>query len=219
MTRCKKPMNLGNLDETLGELIAAQLSFGKEALKVITDGYGSAFDSLTGMNLPGGGTCCDIPEPCWMPLNVGEICCQLCAGDVGEICLVISNEDFRPREYEIVAATDHSAPVSISHSKIVIGPKERRVVSVKLTMPVRDTGQSNNSTSCCDCNDFETVIWVLGCRNHYLRWYVNSEEKKTEECCHEVCVIDQPDYELHWYDHFHVPQQCFGPRTLPGREG
>jgi hypothetical protein len=207
-------MNMGNLDEAVGDLISAQLSFGKEALKIIGDGLGSAMDSMTGMDISGK-SCCDIPEPCWMPLNLGEICCSLCPGDVGEICLIISNEDFREREYEVVAATDHSAPVSISNSKIMIGPKERRLVSVKFTMPVKDRDQPETD-SCCECNDYETVIWVLGCRNHYLRWYVNNDEKHSK-CCHEVCVIDQPDYELHWYDHFHVAQPCYGPLTVPKR--
>jgi hypothetical protein len=31
-----------------------------------------------------------------------------------------------------------------------------------------------------------------------------------------VVVNDDPDYVLHWYDHFYVARPCFGAATTPG---
>jgi hypothetical protein len=164
------------------------------------------------MNLPAGSSCCDIPEPCWMPLDLGQICCQVCPGEPGEICFVISNEDFQPHEYKVFAEGEHDALVSVSNPSFTLGPKERRQVSVKFNTPARD--QPSQRDSCCECNDYEVVVWISGCRNHFLRWYLNHDEKKTK-CCHEVFVEDIPDYELHWYDHFHYPRPCLGSKTAP----
>lgn len=148
-----------------------------------------------------------------MPLDLGEICCDLCPGDTGEICFVVGNEDFRPHEYAVVAAGDAAAGVQVSAPTFTLGAKERRVVSVRFRMPQR---RPDRDDSCCECNDHEVVVWVLGCRNHYLRWYLNHlEEGRKSACCHEVVVNDEPDYVLHWYDHFHVYRPCIGPRTIP----
>ncbi|RDH84491.1 MAG: hypothetical protein DIZ80_03155 [endosymbiont of Galathealinum brachiosum] len=208
MSRCKEKLDLDGVDEALGKLITAQLKFGKEALKLLGDGCGGAIGALKKINLPKSDTCCDIPEPCWMPVQIGEICCQLRPGDVGEICFVVTNENFRAHEYSVVAAGEHGNLVHISDKLFNLGPKERRVVSAKFKMPGKSSTQERDS--CCKCNDYEAVIWVQGCQNHYLNWYLNSSEKSSE-CCHEVCVTDVPDNELHWYDHFHVMKPCPGP--------
>jgi len=208
MSRCKEKIDLDNMDEALGKLFSAQIKFGREALKLLGTGCNSAVGSLKKMKLPQGSSCCEMPEPCWMPNKIDEICCQLRPGDAGEICFVIANEDFVPHSYSVVAAGEHSALVGISNKNFTLGPKERRVVSAKFTMPARDG--SRNSDSCCQCNDYEAVIWVQGCQNHYLNWYINSNEK-TQKCCYEVCVNDAPNNELNWYDHFHVLRSCNKP--------
>jgi hypothetical protein len=214
MPRCSKQTDFSGLDDALGALISAQVTLGKEALKLLGSGVTSMVDGAKGMNLPGGTSCCDIPEPCWMPLSLGEICCQLCPGDTGEICLVVSNEDFQARDYKVVAKGEHAGQVSITDNQFTLGPKERRVVSAKFKVPAGGDDQKPREESCCECNDYEVVLWVLGCRNHYLHWYINTDEKH-KDCCHEVYVVDQPDYELHWYDHFHVMRPCYGPATAP----
>lgn len=217
MARCKKSTDFSGLDDTLGKLIAAQIDFGKEALKLINDGGKALVDSINNMNLPAGSSCCDIPDPCWMPLDLGQICCQICSGDQGEICFIIGNEDFRAQDYRVFAAGEHASLVTVSQSQFRLGPKERQVVSVKFEMPDREQ-DTNQSNSCCECNDYEAIIWVTGCRNHFLRWYIN-HDKKQQKCCHEVYVNDIPDYELHWYDHFHYPRPCLGSQTSPEQKG
>ena len=210
MARCKKSIELGGLDDSLGRLFEAQLAFGREALSVIGSGGSSLVGSLL-KGLPAARSCCDIPEPCWMPKDLGEICCEICPGDTGEICLVISNEDFKPRDYLVHAQGEHGNLAAISDQQFTLGSKERKLVSVKFKMPAGQIDQNRRQT-CCECNDYEVLIWIEGCSNHFLRWYLNTGEKH-RKCCHEICVIDQPDYELHWYDHFHAPQPCFGPIT------
>lgn len=213
MSRCKKKIELAGVDDALGKMISAQLALGKEALKLVGESYNSALSGVKGMKVPGGNSCCDIPEPCWMPLNLGEICCQLCHGDVGEICFIVSNEDFRPHDYKVGATGEHGGLVGINHPQFTLGPKERRVITAKFKVPNKDS-QKPRDESCCECDDYEAVIWIEGCRNHYLRWNINTSEEHAE-CCHEVCVSDQPDYVLHWYDHFHVIRPCIGPQTAP----
>lgn len=207
MSRCKQPMDLNGVDQALGHLINAQIKLGKEALKLMEVGLGSALDSVKNMQLPKGASCCDIPEPCWMPHNLGEICCHLSAGDVGEICFVITNEDFRPHDYTVVASGEDAGLVQVDKPQFTLGPKERRVVSARFKVPEK---QRPEAESCCQCNDYEAVIWVQGCHSHYLNWNINTCEK-SKKCCHEVSVDDKPDYVHHWYDHFYVMRPCPGP--------
>ena len=215
MARCGKSLEWEGLDNSLGKLITAQLNFGQEALNFISTGCGTIIDNL-GNCLPKADSCCDIPEPCWMPKNLGEICCEIGAGDVGELCLVIGNGDFKPRRYRVHARGEDINLVTISEPGFELGAKERKLVSVKFKMPEKQIDQSRPVRTCCESNDYEFLIWIEGCSNHYLRWYLN-RSKKHKECCNEVCVDDKPDYELHWYDHFHVPQPCFGPLTNPNK--
>jgi hypothetical protein len=205
MSRCKESMDLGGVDDALGKLLAAQLALGKEALKLLGTGYRNAYKTVSCMELPKGSSCCDKPEPCWMPKQAAEICCELAVGDKGEICILISNDDFRKHTYDISAAGEHGGLVSLSATHFELGPKERRMVSASFTLPRRD--ENPNKNSCCQLNDYEVVLWVKGCQQHYISWYINAAEK-TKDCCHEVCVSDSGYYDLNWYDHFHVLRPC-----------
>jgi hypothetical protein len=61
---------------------------------------------------------------------------------------------------------------------------------------------------------YEAVIWVVGCRAHYVRWEIALSERKekccADGCCHHVSIHDQPDYVVHWYDHFYCARPCMG---------
>ena len=211
MGACKPAMDMDGVDGALGDLIAAQLGLGKELLKVLSAGSGLLMDSARGLSLPKGTSCCDIPEPCWMPKSLGEICCNLMPGESGEVCLDIVNEDFRAREYEIMPAGQDAGALQAQaqDTKFTLGPKERRCVSVKAVMP-KDDGREDRTDTCC-CDELDLLVWVKGCANHYLRWRICRETKQSKSCRHKVCVIDKPDYELHWYDHFHIMRPCPGP--------
>jgi hypothetical protein len=205
MSRCKESMDLDGVDDALGKLFAAQLALGKEAFKLLGTGFRNACSTVRCMELPKGSSCCDKPEPCWMPKQAAEICCELAVDDKGEICILVSNDDFRNHTYDITAAGEHGGLVNLSATHFELGPKERRMVSATFKLPKRDDNPDKNS--CCQLNDYEVVLWVKGCQQHYISWYINAAAK-TKDCCHEVCVSDSGYYDLNWYDHFHVLRPC-----------
>ncbi len=190
-----------NLVNSFKSLLSAQLLFGKELIKMVGATTGMV-GSLYGLKLPKK-DCCKIPDPCWMPLSHGEIQCSLKRGDKGTACLVITNGDFRPHTYQFVATGKNAAAVSFSTTSTIIGPKERIAVTATFTVP------NDNKVEDCDCIDYEALIWVQGCHDHYLRWTIN-EVACSKPCCHKVIVDDNPDDVLHWYDHFYMPRRCFG---------
>jgi hypothetical protein len=210
MSKCKPGMDMSGFDSALGNLVSAQIGLGKELLKALTAGSGMLMDSAKNMSLPKGSSCCDIPEPCWMPKSLGEVCCTLKRGDAGEVCLTITNEDFRAHPYTIEAAGEDGKLAVISKNDFKLGSKERTTVSIKVKVPEKDDNHDNDDgreKSCCECDDLDILIRVRGCNNFYLRWTICIAEK-SKECCHSVCVNDMPDYELHWYDHFHIFRPC-----------
>ncbi len=199
--------NMDKIVSALGEVVDAQMAFGQKLLESFTAGSGGVVkDMLNAAIGPKTDSCCDIPDPCWMPLSLGEIHCHLCPGASGQVCLVITNLDFRKRDFTIHAAGKDAAQVSFSTSHISLGPKERLGVTATFKAP------TDNRTSHC-FGQYEALIWVQGCRNHFLRWTVDTHSK-SGSCCHEIFVNDQPDYELHWYDHFYFDRPCFGPKTI-----
>lgn len=192
------------LESGLKSLINAQLLLGKEVLKLLGGAGRSAADMAAGIRLPRGGGCCEVPEPCWMPRSLGEVGCKLRPGDTGTVCLVVTNGDFRSHSYQFAATGASAAHVSFSTSAVTLGPKERIAVTARFTVP-RESKDGED----CRCIDHEALIWVRGCRNHYLRWRID-EVAASQACCHEVAVDDNPDYVLHWYDHFYLPRACPG---------
>jgi hypothetical protein len=145
-----------------------------------------------------------------MPLALGERRCQLKPGDRGTICLVVTNGDFRPHNMVFAATGPSAALVTFSQAGVVLGPKERIAVTATFTLP-KDSKPAED----CRCIDHEVLLWVRGCRNHYLRWTID-QAVQSRPCCAEVHVADEPDYVLHWYDHFYLPRPCFGAVMPPG---
>jgi hypothetical protein len=190
------------IEDGLKSLLNAQLQLGTEILKM-AGAPGGILDKLSNLKLPQFKSCCDIPPPCWMPLSLGEICCQMPAGDSASICLVVTNGDFRGHTYEFAATGKSSAAVSFSTASVTLGPKERVAVTATFTMPADETAED------CRCIGSEVLIWVRGCRDHYLRWIVE-EAAASSACCAEIAVNDDPDYVLHWYDHFYTLRPCLG---------
>jgi hypothetical protein len=196
----------------LKSLLDAQLQLGSEMLKMVS-APGGVLDKLSNLKVPQIKRCCDIPPPCWMPLSLGEICCQMPAGDTGTVCLVVTNGDFRAHNYEFAATGKSASAVSFSTASVTLGPKERVAVTATFTMPTNKAAQD------CRCIGNEVLIWVRGCRDHYLRWVVE-EAATSSPCCAEVAVNDDPDYVLHWYDHFYTLRPCPGVTaggTIPVR--
>lgn len=212
MKDCKTQTDTQGLEDGLKSLINAQLLLGKEVLKLLTGAGGGLLDKMGGIQMPKGSSCCTVPEPCWMPLSLGEFRCQLKPGDTGTVCLVVTNGDFRPHSYQFAATGKSASHVTFSQAGAVLGPKERIAVTATFTVP-RDHKDEGKGEEDCRCLDHDVLLWVRGCRNHYLRWTVD-ETAQSKACCHEVAVADDPDYVLHWYDHFYVARPCLGGAVL-----
>jgi len=149
-------------------------------------------------------SCCDIPPACWMPIGHGELCCELGVGGHGQIWLHVTNEDYRPHVYTAKAAGPDAALFTFSPAQVTLGPKERTVITCTFDLPPSQPTKRL----------IEAVIWVLGCRNHFVRWRIDTCGKH-RHCCHDVCIEDCPDYIVHWYDHFYCRRPCPGPLTMP----
>lgn len=204
MSRCKEPDNtcqdFSGIEQGLKDVANAQLVLGKEALKLLSAVSGV----LQGAGLPGMPrmtSCCDIPEPCWMPRSLGKVHCDLRPGDEGEVCLEIINCDFAPHDYTVEAVGANAGLVAVSKPRFTLSPQERACVTLTLTAP------KDQQQDCC-CEEV-VLIWVRGCRNQYLNWGYHLTDR-ARRCCHRVCVEDCPDYVHHWYDHFYIQRSCFG---------
>ncbi|WP_299508031.1 hypothetical protein [uncultured Roseobacter sp.] len=192
--------------DSMSDVMARQMDLTGDIIDGLADTAQRFLSSLTAGQ---SSNCCDIPEPCWMPKDLGEYHCKLCAGSTGIMEIRITNTDFRPRNFTLAAAGPDAGRITLSPNSFTLGPKERRTVRAEFDTRLDDT---------VHCADFEALIWVVGCNSHYLRWTV--EVGKAERpCCHHVEVFDQPDYEHHWYDHFYCVRPCYGKSTRPGTAG
>lgn len=176
------------LADAISNLLDAQAQLGNEVLATMT--------SAEQQN------CCDIPEPCWMPQSAGEVVSHVCPGSTATLKIEITNCDRTGRVITVSAAGSAAGSVSIQPTSLALGPKERGTVTATLKVPPDAT----------DGQEFDALIWVRGCKEHYLRWTV-SVGSQGGACCHEVGIDDCPDYIHHWYDHFYCPRPCPNPRT------
>lgn len=161
---------------------------------------GTAQRYMSALSAGQSANCCDIPEPCWMPKDLGEYHCQLCAGTPGIMEIRVTNTDFRPRNFTVAAAGPDATRVKLTPNSFSLGSKERLTVRAEFDTRLDD------KTSCAS---FEALIWVVGCNSHFLRWSLDVG-KNERSCCHHVEVYDQPDYQHHWYDHFYCVRPCYG---------
>jgi hypothetical protein len=194
---------IAEIGRSFGRLMDAQRSFGTEVLGLL----GGGIDALTrsgvgqlGRFAPSGRSCCDIPEPCWMPKCLGEITCRLCPGASGSVRFTITNEDLAGRTIVAMASGAGAGRVTFAPSSLSLGPKERGTVTATFTA----------SAEAPEGHTEEALLWIRGCRDHYLRWTVTVGGDRHDGCCHAVSVSDGPDHVLHWYDHFYCPRPCFG---------
>lgn len=146
--------------------------------------------------MAGRGCGCDIPPPCWMPRELGEVRSHVCAGGTATLRVRVTNCGASPRKVA-VEAKPASAGVTIDPSSLALGPLERGVVVASLAIPAK-AGLGEEQ---------EALIWVRGCRDHVLRWTVRVASRGGD-CCHEIEVEDCPDLIHHWYDHFYCERPC-----------
>jgi hypothetical protein len=134
-----------------------------------------------------------------MPEDLGEVCTAACPGSIATMTIVVSNEDFRPRSFTAAASGPAGSFVELAPEKFEVGPKERHTVTARMTLPA--TSQ--------DGLRLEAVLWIRGCRDHFVRWTVRVGDRQ-RGACRCIDVVDRPDYIHHWYDHFYCVSGCRG---------
>jgi hypothetical protein len=172
---------------TLAELLKTQARLGTQLVDIVSQ-----------VKLPRSQSCCDIPEPCWMPVELGEIESFACPGATSVVRLVITNCDRVPHNYSVSATGADAGLVNLQPATLSLGPKERGQVLATLKI----------SPDAKDSQDFEVLLWIRGCKEYFLRWTVEVGSRGGD-CCHEVEVDDCPDLIHHWYDHFYCARPCY----------
>jgi hypothetical protein len=204
--------SLGDLPIAFANLVNAQVRLGADLFESLTGqpmlGQVEAF----GRRLVGGAGacdsragCCHVPPPCWMPQALGECTSHVTPCRTACIRLVVTNCDRIKRTITVRAGGKDAGSVAFSPAFLYLGPAERGTVSACVSVP--DNAQAGER--------LETLVWVRGCREHYLRWTVSVGTLGVDSC-HEVEVCDCPDYRHHWYDHFHAFRPCLEERTPGG---
>jgi len=138
------------------------------------------------------GCSCQIPPPCWVPQPIGEVACHICPGGTATVRLRITNCGATKRDIRVEAAG-----ATITPANLALGPMERGFVTASVSIP----------PDAANGQEYEVLLWVRGCNDHYLRWLVKVASRGTN-CCHEVEVEDCPDPIHHWYDHFYCEHPC-----------
>jgi hypothetical protein len=202
--------SLGGVPDALMQLLDAQLRLGADLFESLT---GRAAPTLGDVargarelgGLAGGRAAgcapsrgaCAIPPPCWMPQPLGECTSHVSPCRTACVRLVVTNCDRVRRTIAVEAAGAGAARVTVSPSSLALGPQERATVSACVAVP--DDAKLGER--------IETLLWVRGCREHYLRWTVSVGTAGLSSC-HEVEVCDCPDLLHHWYDHFYCARPC-----------
>jgi hypothetical protein len=141
------------------------------------------------------GCCCDIPPPCWMPEQLGNLTSHACPGATVRVCLRITNCGISPRDVTVTAGGPQAALVTIDPPSIAVGPFDSGTVAATITAPDQA------------CEPLHAQLWVHGCRDHLLRWTVDVSRHGCS-CTHEIEIDDCPDLIHHWYDHFYCERPC-----------
>ncbi|MGH7504393.1 MAG: hypothetical protein ACRELX_02025 [Longimicrobiales bacterium] len=206
---------------TLGDLPAALMNLFGAQMRLSAD----LFESLTGQPAPTAGDvsklgrtlgfdgsscrprsgCCTMPPPCWMPQPLGECVSHVAQCNTACIRLVITNCDRVKRTITVQAACAGAARVTLSPPSVALPPMERATVTACVSIP--DDAKSGEK--------IESLLWVRGCKEYYLRWTVSVGTLGIDSC-HEVEVCDCPDHLHHWYDHFYCVQPCPQDRSRVG---
>ena len=198
--------SLGGVSDALMNLLNAQMRLGADLFESLTGrtapslrdvrSMGAMLGRGTGGCEPGRGACA-IPAPCWTPQSLGECTSHVAQCRTACVRLVITNCDRVQRTITARVAGANEGKVTLSPPSLTLGPQERGTISACVTIP--DDAKSGERT--------EALLWVRGCKEHYLRWTVSVGTLGLGSC-HEVDVCDCPDYVHHWYDHFHCVRPC-----------
>jgi hypothetical protein len=199
--------SIKEITDTLTDLLDHTLSTGISVFQSLSKSGSDLGAKLApvmkSLPLPKTESCCKIPPPCWMPRQVGEVSSHVCPGGSATLRIRVTNCGLGTRT--ITAEADQGAKVS--PESIQVAPMQRGWLTVSFS--VAATAGNGESS--------EILVWIRGCKNHYVRWTVTASNRGCE-CCHEINVEDCPDLVHHWYDHFYCVRGCQSDlRQVPGR--
>ena len=204
----------GGVPDAFMNLLDAQMRLGADLFESLTgrtapslrdmrSGMGSMGGTLGGMLgasptgcQPVRGTCA-IPAPCWMPKSLGECMSHVSPCRTACVRIVVTNCDRVRRTITARVAGTNAGKVTLSPPSLALEPQERGTISACVAVPEDAKGGERT----------ETLLWVRGCKEYYLRWVVSVGTVGLSSC-HEVEVCDCPDYVHHWYDHFYCVRPC-----------
>lgn len=196
---------MGDVPAAFFGLLRAQVELGREVFQAWTGmAAPDVRDAWTTWAEMAPRPVCHVPEPCWMPIRLGE--CRSHASACARACvrLVVTNCDATSRTVRVRVEGDEGAKAS--PASLELGPMERATFEVCRSVP---EGTEQGTV-------FENLVWVEGCRDHVLRWTVGVETAGLDSC-HEIRVDDCPDHRHHWYDHFYCERGCVPrPRNPDG---
>jgi len=145
-----------------------------------------------------GGSCCDIPPPCWMPRHFGNFHSQACRCGTALLRVRVTNCQPTEQEVAVKASSDGELNVKIVPPKATLGPMQSKTFTVAATI----------GDDVCMGEIYTVVVSVAGCNDHYANWQIRVAEGASGTCL-DACVDDCPDYVHHWYDHFYCARPCF----------
>ncbi|MFY9553667.1 MAG: hypothetical protein WAV20_05735 [Blastocatellia bacterium] len=191
--------SFGEAAKALGDLLDQSAQIGIAVLGPLVSSsakiVGGMLQSVSPAEANGCG--CEIPPPCWEPRRLGEVTSLVCPGGTATVRLRVNNCNMRPTKIQFFTS-GQNAGVTITPTDLTLGPMERGVVGVSLPVPA-SAGPGERR---------EVLVWVRGCKDHFLRWIVEVTAKGAKSCGSDVEVDDCPDYLHHWYDHFYCHRHC-----------
>ena len=203
-----KSSTLGGVPAALASLVDAEMKLGSDLFRAMTGTalpqVGDVVRAVRSRASTSTGGCCQIPPPCWLPQPLGE--CTSHVGQCKSACieLLVTNCDAAARTIT-VDVPKGGAQVTVTPASVDLGPFERGTVSVCYAVPQGEA----------DGTEHELLVWVRGCKEHYLRWTVSVGTLGLASC-HQVTVEDCADYIHHWYDHFYCARRCPSPSRTTG---
>lgn len=159
--------------------------------------------NLSSMKMPQAGCGCKIPPPCWIPRSAGHVISHVCPGASATLRVSVTN--CGPGQRVISFDDAGRKIVSFQPGTLTLGPMETGHVDATLAAA---SGEKSEEPA---------LVWIRGCKEHYLRWTVKIVKRGVSCSCHEVSIEDCPDYVHHWYDHFYCPRPCPSPWPTQGR--
>jgi hypothetical protein len=192
---------LGGIPDAFFALLRAQAEWGQDLYQMATGTRAPGLEELRAAwekSLPT--PVCHVPAPCWMPKSLGEVVSHV--NECGRACvrLRVTNCDRTRRTVDV--RVEGVEGVEILPPSLSLESMQRGTFELCVRVP---EGTAAGTL-------LEALIWVEGCRQHFLRWTVSVGTAGLDSS-HEVQVEDCPDYRHHWYDHFYCPRPCPSVRS------